>query len=229
MSEKQIKSAVGYVRVSTIGQAVDGVSLEAQSSKIRQWCELNGYDLIAIHKDAGISGRKTSNRPGVKAAVSESCEHQAALVCYSLSRIARSTKNAMEISERLDKSGADMVSISEHIDTTSAAGKMVFRLLAVLAEFESDMISERTKASLALMKAKGMKLGGQTPFGYSDENGYLVKNRKEQQAIKLMKRLRLDGYSLRKIASELERRGIETRTGATWTPKVIKGILEKAA
>jgi DNA invertase Pin-like site-specific DNA recombinase len=64
------------------------------------------------------------------------CERKAALIVYSLSRLARSTKDAIAISERLAKNGADLVSLSERIDTTTAAGKIVFRMLAVLAEFE---------------------------------------------------------------------------------------------
>jgi DNA invertase Pin-like site-specific DNA recombinase len=76
------------------------------------------------------------------------------LVFYSLSRLARSTKDAIAISERLSRAGADLVSLSEKIDTTSAAGKMIFRLLAVLAEFERDLISERTKAALSVKREK---------------------------------------------------------------------------
>ena len=101
-------------------------------------------ELVAVHVDAGLSGAKAHNRPALQAALTDACKHKAALVVYSLSRLARSTKDAIAISERLHKAGADLVSLSEKIDTTSAAGKMVFRMLAVLAEFERDIISERT-------------------------------------------------------------------------------------
>lgn len=76
------------------------------------------------------------------------------LVVYSLSRLARSTTDAIAISERLAKSGADLVSLSEWIDTTSASGKMVFRMLAVLAESERDLVSERTKTAMAHLRRK---------------------------------------------------------------------------
>lgn len=65
-----------------------------------------------------------------------------------MSRLARSTRDAITTSERLDKAGAALVSLSEKIDTTTAAGKMVFRMLAVLAEFERDQISERTTTAM---------------------------------------------------------------------------------
>src|SRR5574340_1279800 len=139
---------IGYVRVSTAEQAEGGVSLDAQQARIIAWAAANGAELLAMHVDAGISGAKAHNRPALQAAVADACKHGAALVVYSLSRLARSTKDAIVISERLSKAGADLVSLSEKIDTTSAAGKMVFRMLAVLAEFERDIISERTATAM---------------------------------------------------------------------------------
>ena len=138
--------AVGYIRVSTAGQAKDGISLEAQDSKIRAWCSANDYPLDALYVETMSAGR-ADNRPELQKAISHICREKGALVIYSLSRLARSTKDAILISEKLDKAGADLVSLSEKIDTTSAAGKMVFRMLAVLAEFERDQISERHRRS----------------------------------------------------------------------------------
>ena len=145
--------AIGYVRVSTEGQAREGVSLEAQQAKISAWCITNGYELRGIHVDAGLSGGRADNRPALQTALTESCDQKAALIVYSLSRLARSTRDAIAISERLAKNGADLVSLSEKIDTTNATGKMIFRFLAVLAEFERDQIAERTKGALAHLKS----------------------------------------------------------------------------
>ena len=103
--------AVGYIRVSTIGQAQEGVSLEAQRGKIQAWATANGYALGEIHVDAGISGSKANNRPGLQSALNDACRQKAALVVYSLSRLARSTRDAITISERLEKCGSDLVSL----------------------------------------------------------------------------------------------------------------------
>ncbi len=147
--------AVGYVRVSTEGQAADGVSLDAQRGRIEAWCRVNDYELIALHVDAGLSGKRADNRPGLQAALTDACrERHTALVVYSLSRLARSVKDTLEIAGRLDRAGADLVSLSEKIDSTSAAGQMVFRMLAILAEFERDLSSERTKVALTLKKQR---------------------------------------------------------------------------
>jgi site-specific DNA recombinase len=61
--------AIGYVRVSTEGQATGGVSLAAQRDRIEAWCKANGYDLIALHVDAGLSGKRAGNRPSLQTAL----------------------------------------------------------------------------------------------------------------------------------------------------------------
>jgi site-specific DNA recombinase len=67
------------------------------------------------------------------------------LVVYSLSRLTRSTTDMLHVSELMEQRGVDLVSLTEKINTISAAGKMVFRMLSVLNEFERDLVSERTR------------------------------------------------------------------------------------
>lgn len=218
-------TAIGYIRVSTEGQAVDGVSLDAQRAKIAAWCELNDYALSAVHVDAGISGKSTDNRPGLQAALQD-CKKGYALVVYSLSRLARSTRDTIEISERLAKPGADLVSLSEKIDTTTAAGKMVFRMMAVLAEFERDQISERTTTAMQFKKAKGERVGA-VPYGFDlDSDGItLIENEAEQAVIRQARELHESSLSLRKIATELNRRGFNARNGQSFQATQIQRMV----
>ncbi len=219
-------SAIGYIRVSTEGQATDGVSLDAQRAKIEAWALLNDYTLAAVHVDAGISG-KNCKRPGLQAALAD-CQKGSALVVYSLSRLSRSVRDTMDIGDKLTKVGADLVSLSEKIDTTSAAGKMVFRLLAVMNEFERDQISERTTTAMQFKKSKG-EIVGTVPYGYRCDDGVnLTPDDKEQEAIELIKELNGKGLSLRNIASRLEARGYIPR-GKVWYAKTISNILAAAA
>lgn len=206
-------TAIGYIRVSTEGQAQDGVSLDAQRAKLAAWADLNGYTMGAVYEDAGISGKSADNRPGLQAAL-HAARRGDALVVYSLSRLARSTKDTIAISERLDKAGADLVSLSERIDTTTAAGKMVFRMLAVLAEFERDQISERTATAMQFKKTKGERVGA-VPYGYdlTEDGVNLAENAAEQSVIQQARELHESGLSLRKIAAELDRRGLHARNG----------------
>src|SRR5215203_6139885 len=93
--------AVGYVRVSTDGQAIDGVGLETQQEKITAYCMLHGLELLTTIADAGLSGRRADNRPGLQRALQMVCRGRAALIVYSLSRLARSTRDCIEIADRL--------------------------------------------------------------------------------------------------------------------------------
>ena len=224
------QTAIGYIRVSTDGQVTDGVSLDAQRERIGAWCLANGFAIAEIFVDAGLSGGRSDNRPGLQSALDEVCKVRGVLVVYSLSRLARSTKDTIAIGERLDKSQADLVSLSERIDTTSAAGKMMFRMLAVLAEFERDQISERTSTAMKFKAAKGERVG-KVPFGFdlSDDGVTLVPNESEQRALILIRELRAMGESLRKIAAELERQKFPTKEGKPWTHSTVQRIVSRAA
>src|SRR5437762_1763339 len=113
-----------------------------------------GYELVASFADEGISGHSMKNRPALGQALDAVCACGGVLVVYSLSRLARNTRETLELGERLSKANADLVSLSEKIDTTSAAGKMIFRMMAVMAEFERDQVSERTSMALSYKKAQ---------------------------------------------------------------------------
>ena len=101
------RQAVGYCRVSTEGQATEGVSLEAQQARIAAWCVANGYQLARVFIEAGMSGARADNRPELQRALTATRAAKAALVVYSLSRLARSTKDTIAIAEQLDRAGAD--------------------------------------------------------------------------------------------------------------------------
>lgn len=230
MKAAETKAAIGYVRVSTEEQAAEGVSLESQKARLAAWCEANGYTLGGLFIDAGLSGKRADNRPELQAALDAVCEARGVLVVYSLSRLARSTKDTIGIAERLDKHGADLVSLSERIDTTTAAGKMMFRMLAVLAEFERDQLAERTKAAMVHKKRNGERVG-KVPFGFdlAADGVSLTANAAEQAVLATIRDLRAAGESLRAIAAELNRRQVETKEGGAWKHSTIQRLVERAA
>ena len=219
--------AVGYIRVSTEQQAGEGVSLEAQKAKIAAWCLANDCELVAVHVDAGISGKSMDKRQGLQKALAETGKGMA-LVVYSLSRLARSTRDTLAISEQLDKSGADLVSLSERIDTTGAAGKMMFRMLAVLAEFERDVISERTTLALAHKKATGQKYAP-VPFGYQEIEGRLEAVEAEAKVVAEIQSRREAGETLQSIADSLNCRGIKGKRGGKWYPYTVSYLIQRQA
>jgi site-specific DNA recombinase len=131
----------------------------------------------------------------------------------------------------LVKAGADLVSLSEKIDTTTAAGKMVFRMLAVMAEFERDQVAERTRFAMSHKKSKGERVGT-IPFGYdlASDAVTLNENAGELEAVAAMRELRARGWSFCKIAIEVGSGGFVTKQGSsTWSHTTIQSILSRTA
>lgn len=219
-------TAVGYCRVSTLLQQHEGVSLTVQSERIEAWCALNGYSYDGSFVEVMSAGR-ADNRPELQKAIAATCRRHGVLVVYSLSRLARSVKDTIAIAERMERSGASLVSLSEQIDTTSALGKMVFRLLSTLNEFERDQLAERTASAMAHLRRANRRISSRIPLGYdlaSDGNS-LITNPEEQRVVAQICSWRLEGMSTDAIAQLLERRGTPTKTGGRWHGSTVRGIV----
>jgi DNA invertase Pin-like site-specific DNA recombinase len=208
---------VGYLRVSTEDQAREGHSLAAQEERIRAWARALGAGRpVVVFRDEGISGCRM-DRPGLRAAV-DSLGRGDALVVYSLSRLARSTRGTLELAEELEKRGADLVSLSERIDTTTAAGRMVFRMLAVLAEFERDQTAERVRGVLASKKARGERVSR-----FPELSAAVCARAWELWAGGPS----LGGLSLRAVGRALDAEGLATAGGKAWSAKVVRDAVAK--
>jgi site-specific DNA recombinase len=239
------KRAIIYIRVSTQGQADDGVSLDMQKDKAAAWCALNDYgfndDLIFV--DAGVSGTTTAKRIEFQKAL-DAAQTGDAFIVYSISRFGRNAREVLNNSADLEKRGVDFVSISEKTDTTTPQGKFFFLLMAGLAQFTSDTIKVDTKRNMQFKKEKG-ELVGSVPYGFdaistgkkSDTTGREVKNLTpndyEQSVIARIKTLRNANpnklLSFQKIAYALKNEGFKTRKGDTeWHATSIVRILKAA-
>ncbi len=162
------------------------------------YCALHGVTLAQTYADEGLSGKRADNRPGLQQAIAHACESHGVLVVYSLSRLARSTRDAIDIAERLAKSGADLVSITEKIDTTTSMGRFFFTTIAALAQLERDQISERTCMALAHKRSKRQRVSGHIPYGsrLADDGVNLLDEPQEQRAVAVnaeLKRLAAPG------------------------------------
>lgn len=219
------KQAIGYVRVSTQKQVSEGLSIEAQTAKIQQWASLNDYDLIHLFIDEGISGKNVINRPKLNEALSL-LKKDMAFVFYSLSRVSRNVIDTITIGEHIRKAGADMVSLSEKIDTTGAAGRMVFNMIAVLNQFERDQVSERTKMVISYLREND-KVYSHVPYGFDRVEKDLVINPDENKQIKYMIQLREEGYGYRKIATTLNKADIKSKHGGKWYAKTVEQVVQR--
>ena len=218
--------AIGYVRVSTAGQAEDGISLEAQAAKIRAYCELNGLQLLRIESDDGISGKRADNRPALQRTLDAIRSGEAgAIVVYSLSRLTRSVADLDRFARAFD-----LHSVSEKIDTSSAAGRMLVNLLGVVGQWEREATAERTAAALAHKRSKGEKTGGAVPYGFERgaDGVSLEPEASEQEIIEDIRRQKASGASLCAIARSLNERGITAKAGGIWFPQTVKNAIRNA-
>lgn len=222
-----------YTRVSSLGQVHDGESLTAQRERLTTWATTNGHTIIASFEDAGISGATVAARPAIQDAVALACRHRgSALVVCALSRLARCTLEALQIGDRLNKAGARLISLSEAVDTSTATGKLLWTLLAAVAEWERSVNNERTLEVLGSMRRRRLRISGALPYGWAlaPDGESLIPVESEQVVLADMQRQRAKGKSYSAIAADLEARGIPTKQGRpTWLPKVIRQVLVREA
>lgn len=155
-----------YLRVSTKDQDLEPQRLAIQAA---------GWKVDKEFTDHAVSGRKTS-RPGLDALLAYAREGDT-IVIYSLSRLGRSTAHTLQAITDLATRGVTVASITENLDTSTPAGKMVVTVLAAMAEMEADLIRERTLAGLAAARASG-KTGGRPRLDAAKVENY--KKFKEQ-------------------------------------------------
>jgi len=231
---------IGYARVSTADQADRGASLEAQEDKIRAYCGLHDLELIEIKVE--VLSARTMNRPKLQDALAQIKRREAdGLVIWNLDRLARKVRDvSLMIEEYFSEGGARLVSVTEHIDTQSAGGRLVVNVLSSVHQWESERVGERTKATMSHMKAQGYWTGGRVPYGFQaqprrhDSEGNplprrLTEDPSEQEVISASFDLRERGLTLKEIASELRSRGFSPRCGSMYFgPQFLANITTKA-
>ena len=155
----KVRGHYGYIRVSTKEQAESGLGLAAQTTKIKAHAVAYDRDLEEIIVDEGISA-STLMRPGVQRLLAlVAAGEVASITIAKLDRLTRSTRDLADLLELIQKYDVDLISVGESLDTSTAAGRMVINMLAAVAQWERETISERTKAALAERKARGLANG----------------------------------------------------------------------
>lgn len=225
-----MRKAVGYIRVSTVGQATEGISLEAQEIKIRMYAELNDMELVDVFIDAGLSGKSISGRPGIQSVLElVKAKKVDDVIIYKLDRLCRNLKEACEISELMKKKCVALHSICEKIDTGSATGKLFFQIINAMAEWERGIVSERTTFALQTKKQQGKRVSKDAEFGFMFEGDRVIPNADEQAVIGRILALRADNQSLRGIVSQIASEGFRNRNGNEFQLTSVRRILERAA
>jgi DNA invertase Pin-like site-specific DNA recombinase len=143
-----------YIRVSTLDQHP-----ENQRAELRRYIEARGWTLTREYTDQGISG-SADRRRALDELIRDARLHRFdAIVCWKLDRLGRSIRHLVTLLDELRAIGIGFTTLSEGIDTTTPAGRMVSHFLAAVAEFERERLRERTFAGLARARAQGKRLG----------------------------------------------------------------------
>jgi DNA invertase Pin-like site-specific DNA recombinase len=208
----KVRKVVGYVRVSTQEQGDSKAGLDAQVNAIERECEHHNWQLMQIYQDIA-SGSSRDKRPQLKAALASISAGEAeTLMVSKLDRLSRSVADFGAIIEEARRGGWTLVIIDLGVDLATPAGEMVASIMAVLAQWERRVISQRTRDALAARKRGGTRLG--RPVGIDpDIEGMIIT-------------LRNSGKGLRAVATELNRLSIPTsQGGATWHASSVRAIL----
>lgn len=215
------RRAVGYIRVSTDMQAADGLSLDAQSATIEQYCSMQGLHLVQIHKDV-LSGGK-AERPGLQEALRALQRGADVLVVLKFDRLSRSIRHFCELYETYFRSGEkELVAIRESIRLDSSLGRALVSILLVFAQMEREATAERTREALRHMKQCGY-YHGRVPYGFmtvpqSEGSRFkvLVENPEQQAVLARIKGWVDAGERITAIAARLDAECVKPPVGLKW-------------
>jgi DNA invertase Pin-like site-specific DNA recombinase len=181
---REYTDCVLYARYSPRPNAADSLSNETQLKALRQLAAQRGWKILAEKSDRALTGTTTARRQGFAEAVELACQNRAVLVVYALSRFARSVRDTEDVSERLNRAGAGLASATEHFDTTSAMGNAMFLMMAVFAQLEAEVISERTADAMRSQQEEGLRMTRVDclPYGWKlDVNGPTIHRERKQE------------------------------------------------
>ena len=202
--------AIGYLRVSTDEQGQSGLGLAAQESTIRSEVDRRGWELLHLHQDVA-SGKSLRGRTEMAAALNALANGEAdVLVVAKLDRLSRSVSDFAAMLALTQAEGWALDICDLGVDTTTPSGKMVAQIMMVLAEWEREMIGERTKAALRAARARGTQLGRPSNV--------------DADTLRLIRVLRDSGKSYQGIADALTREGVPTAQGGQWRASTVRKL-----
>lgn len=214
---------VALYRVSTTRQGRSGLGLEAQQEAVRRFI---GDDAILLDEVTEIASGRPGHRHGLERALMLCRTHNAVLVISRLCRLSRDPLLLLE----LDRAGVEFVAVD-----LPHANRLTLRIMAALAEEETRLISERTRAALKARRERGLPMGGNNPriaetSVKAAAKSASVRGQAAQQRardlIPIIESLRAEGFrSLSQLASGLNQRGVVTPRSSTWKPQSVANLL----
>lgn len=203
-----------YIRVSTLDQAREGYSLEAQEKTLKRWCEDRKYQIYDIYADRGISGKDIDHRPDMNRLLRDAKTHEFDMVLFwALSRFTRSVSDLYNTLEKFQKWNISMISYTEAFDTSTPMGRAMIGIVGVFAQLERELTSERVSAAMAERAAQGKRTCSEV-LGYDKNGKHSFKiNENEREYVEFCFNEYLKRKNLSEVAEEARKRGYRGKRG----------------
>lgn len=238
VSAKQTRSsgrAVAYLRVSTQGQADRGMSLVTQRERVEEFARTKGWALVDVIEEAASGGVRDGedfswqHRPALLGLM-DRAERQEfdVLLVAKLDRLSRDYATLTVLERRLQRLGVEVVSAAEE-NGDGPIAEFIRGQLALVAELERAMISERVSAGKAKKKQLGRHVHGRVPYAYRSDRGILTPDPELAPIVLRIFSDARDGYTPGRIARALNTEGVSSPQGAQWSPTTVRRILRNAA
>ncbi len=216
-----------YTRVSSRNQLeVEYNSLDTQRERLEAYCRSQeNHEIYRVYEDGAQSGDSV-DRPALKEMLQDIRDGKVnRVLVYKIDRLTRSVKDFHTLMDVFDRYGTTFVSTTQSIDTSSPTGRLLRNVIVDFAQFEREMIADRTRDKMHQRAQKGLWHGGVSPYGYRLKDKYLVKHSQEAACVHFMFEWFAETPSLAKLREELHRRGWYTRAGNPWGKTALDCIL----
>lgn len=232
----ETKRCAIYTRKSTtMGLEQDFNSLDAQHEACAAYVRRQpGWTLVEqTYSDGGFTGANIE-RPAFQRLLADVAAGKIdVVVVYKVDRLSRSLLDFAKVMERFNAGGASFVSVTQNFSTADAMGRLTLNMLMSFAEFEREMIAERTRDKIAMSRRKGKWTGGPVPFGYSAKDKRLVINEAEAAIVREAFALFLQHRRIFAVATSLNDRrqlprgmaGRPAKHGLRWTKDSMRRLL----
>lgn len=197
-----------YARVSTDEQFKEGYSIDSQKENILNFVKSQGWEVHDFYVEEGVSA-KNLKRPSMKRLIQDTVDRKFdVVVFYKLDRLVRSVSDLDSLLQLFDENKVGIRSVTEPFDTTTAIGRFLITLVAAIAQWERETISERVVVNMVKKATLGERNGGRAPYGYRLKEGKLIINDEEARFVKDIFNLYTSGKGIRSIVLYLNQFGV---------------------